>query len=488
MAKKSKELKKRPDRKVIEESISQFTLRAMSAYATSVNEDRSVPDLADGLKPVHRRILWAAHGLLSHGQQTKTARVSGEATGRYHPHGSVSVDGAIETLVNSDTPAVEGIGNFGGILDSAAASRYTEVKITKYGHSFTDPDYIAVCDRIKNYDFTTTEPITLPALFPAVFLNSTFGIGVGLTTNIPCFTAQSLIPLCEQILRTGSIPDSKTAAKQLKLNYAGGGVPIKSKDNRKQIEQLLDTGEGSVKWSIDYEPTKKPDEFLLRRFPPGLNFDKFVENIRAIDGVKLVYSGSGLSFIVRLAKNAVEDEVLAKIVKAGTTVLHYKCNVTIRKPIEGDDVKYQTKFLSKGVLELLVRYLKHRVRLEVKSLQWQIAKKNKDIAYTSLLIHACDNLEVIFKALKREDTEDYIAKGLKISLDEAKVILELKVRQLKKLDAQALEKKRKELLQQLKELERRLKKPNISVADAYAAAEFVTNDKRWEHLQQTYLK
>lgn len=480
----------------VNQTLDAFTLKAMTIYATAVNEDRSVPDIGDGLKPVQRRTLWAASTLLSSGQKTKTARLSGDTTGKYHPHGSTSVDGAIETMVNSDTPPIEGIGNFGGILDSAAAARYTEVKITKFGNSFTHSDYTPVCDKVKNYDFTGIEPIVLPALYPAVFLNTSMGIGVGLTTCIPSFKAPGLLDLCESILRTGQIPEPKAIRKKLVLNYAGGGEPLATGANKKEMLNLIETGVATIKWSVVVEDYKGESgkgkafgrEYLIRKFPPTLNFDTFIEKVRAIDGVKLVYSGTGLSYIVRLTKSAQEDEVVEKIVKAGTTAVHYKCNVTHRSPIKNNDVDYSVKFISEGVLNLLMLYLKIRVRLELKSLAHQITRRSEELAYTELLIHACSKLDIIFKGLKRSDTEEYIARGLKITADQTKQILDLRVRQLKKLDADALSEKRKNLKDQLKKLETRKAKPNISVADFYAQSKFVTHDKRWAHLQQQYLQ
>ncbi|HHN9420339.1 TPA: DNA gyrase subunit A, partial [Escherichia coli] len=235
------------DRNLGHESLRDFSTRSMKTYGVTVNLDRSVPDLFDGLKPVHRRILWGA----SHHEKRfiKSARVVGDVVGRYHPHGDIAAYDALVTLVNQSTPTMLGSGNWGSMVDGAAAARYTETKLSAYGHSFLNPDYIhkEVTTFVPNYDDSDIEPVTLPAMLPNVLLNGGEGIGVGITTSLPTFTPESVVAILQRMLK-GEDLTPRDFAKTLKYSHKYGGQLVKSKENQKGWLSMFETSKGKVQF------------------------------------------------------------------------------------------------------------------------------------------------------------------------------------------------------------------------------------------------
>ena len=221
------------------ESLAVFGTREMGIYAEEVNLSRAVPDLIDGLKPVQRRIMWAASLL---GKDfVKTARLVGDIIGRYHPHGDASVAGAITTIVQSNVPVISGKGNWGSLIDPAAAMRYTNCRLSNYGWSFFDPDYInkSVSSFVPNYDDTTVEPVSLPSLMPNVLLNGGDGIGVGTTTMLPTFTPESVAAVMTRLL-SGEKLVALDFAKTLKYANRYGGKLVKKIGRASCRERVYD--------------------------------------------------------------------------------------------------------------------------------------------------------------------------------------------------------------------------------------------------------
>ncbi len=499
MAKKSKVKTKNLNKKskvkgeflgtVVEEDLFSFALRNMQVYSKTVNEERSVPDLFDGLKPVARRILWSSYQLFSQTTtQVKTAKLTGHCSGSYHPHGTVSIAGAVATMVNSDCPPLYGVGNWGSLVDPPAAERYTELRVSAYGRSFLNRDYLAVANFIPNYDGTSVEPLSLPALLPSVFMNSTSGIGVGLTTDIPAFNPSQLLKVCSMIL-DGEVPDSKWLAKNLSLYYSWGGRPVKTPANLAALKSFFETGQGTVQWETVFEEDRDKKLIFVKKFAPQLNLESLISKINLIPQVDKVYSAKGLSFVVRIKRsvNFTEfDAIKEKIRSLAITKVSYRINVTMRTPLENG--KYNVSFLRESFVELLIRWLKYRVSLEKRYLTLKVQNQQKDVAHTELLIKATDALDIIFKALRSEDPAKNISKGMKITLDEANTILELKVKQLTKLDQEKLKLKLKEQLKELKILQAKLKAPAKTVNEWFKTIKFEENDERWKNQHQFYLK
>ena len=199
-----------------------------------------------------------------------------------------------------------------------------------------------------------------------------------------------------------------------------------------------------------------------------MNHDTFVNSCRSIPQVKSVYSGKGLSYVIQVHSNVNMNEfdaVCEKVRKLSETKMSYKMFVSSRSLVQKTEDKAEVKveFFAGSVPQILLKWLKHRIQLEAKCLQYRIDETDKVIKRLKLLIHACDHLDVIFKALRTENPAQHIAKGLKISLEDANVILSLRVRQLSKLDKESVQKKLKLMEQRRGILAKQLERPARNV-------------------------
>lgn len=443
-------------------SIMEYANAAMFKYGSEVNEDRAVPSFQDGLKPVGRRVMWSLFNM-ARGTQVKSARVVGDCIGKYHPHGDSGPEGMLSTFVNSSFPPIVGIGNWGSLIDPPAASRYTEVKLSNYGDTFLVKNYMAVVPLVPNYDYKDKEPVYLPALLPNILLNGAVGIGVGLATSIPSFTPDSLFKVLIRLIDKEQLT-AKDYAKSLKFHESYGGQVCTTKASQKALVEFFSGTSGSVEFSSPFQVNRDAKKILLNRFAPNLNLDTLLTKLREMPQVDKVYSGKGLSYIIQIKRNInfnEFDKFLVKLEKMTTASRRFSIYVTEREIDPENSDKYKVHFHNLSVHELLMKWLKFRINLERDSLQYQIGVQEKEIAYTKLLIFACEpkNLDVIFKALRQADPAAYIAKHLKLSLEQANTILDLKVRQLSKLDQDGLKAKLKKQQDWLSQLQVKVKKP-----------------------------
>jgi DNA gyrase/topoisomerase IV subunit A len=462
---------------VVDRGLLEFTLKAMYRYGTHTNEDRAVPDYRDGFKPVFRRILWALKHLPK-GTSLKTARVIGDTLGKYHPHGDAPVNGAIQTLIHAATPPLRGQGNWGNVVDPPAAPRYTNLWLSKYGELFIHPDYLAVTDFVANYDDSTTEPVVLPSLLPNIFFNGADGIGVGITCRIPSYTPKSVLTLMIRILK-GDQLEIKDYVNTLEFKLPYGGWTPDTKDNRKAMASFYKTGEGSILHSCDLHIQKDGRTIIVDSFVPGVSLigaEKenkdgkkrrgAIDKIREVEGVEFAENATdkkGVRFEIRIKKFKHEENrqrCIKKIQEIMSASRDYRMVLTERKKNEQE---VEVKLFSSTVPDLMKMWLKWRVDLEIKSLDYRISREKDDIAYNKLLIHAIDNLDVVMKSLRQDDPDAYLVKHLKITAEQAKQILDLKVRQLSKMDRSQLVERGKQQKQTLDQLIDWRKKPAVKV-------------------------
>jgi DNA gyrase/topoisomerase IV subunit A len=284
-------------------------------------------------------------------------------------------------------------------------------------------------------------------------------------------------------------------AKSLVFHECYGGVPTTTKENKAAIVEFFDNTSGSIEYESPFQVNRDAKKVLLRRFAPSLNLDTLLTKLRALPEVDKVYSSKGLSYVIQIKKNVNFndfDKFLVKLKKLTTTRQKYSIYVTERTVDEVNSDKYKVQFHNLTVPQLLMKWLKFRVKLEKDSLTYQIGVQEKDIAYTKLLIFACEpaNLDVIFKALRQADPATYISKHLKITLEQANQILDLKVRQLSKLDQDVLKEKLKKQQDWLKSLQTKLKKPSLEVKRFFEEClkQFECNETRKQGMEQFWLK
>jgi len=478
------------DQHVVEETLRSFGKRNMTTYAVAVNLDRSVPDLFDGMKPVQRRILWTMSQMSS--GLNKAGEVVGAVLGKYHPHGDLAVYGAMVTMVHLPTPAIYGEGNWGNMTDGAAAYRYTNCKLTNYGSSFFDQDYInkEVTSFVPNYNDKYVEPVTLPAQLPNVLLNGGEGIGVGITTHLPTFTPESMVNVLIRMFK-GEKLQAEDFAKSLEFNHKWGGQMVRSTENKKQWMSMFKSSAAAVQFESELEVDRDGKKITISDWPPGTNLESFVKKVRVMPETQRCYNSKGSSTYTIECKPSYNyaqfDKFVEKVRKATLQKRSFKINVTLREAQTVDGVTtFETKFLALSVPELILQWCRMRVQLELRSLAYRIKKQEEAIAYSELLIYAVNKLDLVFKALRTADPDAALVRLLKITPEQAKQILDLQVRKLSKLDHDQLKVKLKEQKVLLKQLQTWQKKPRSKVLlDLEQVKESIVKDRAFQEKQDT---
>lgn len=475
--------KQKADSKLLKQSVTDFGVKAMRIYANEVNLDRAVPDLIDGQKPVHRRILWAASQAPKN-QFIKSARIVGDVMGKYHPHGDSSISGAMTTMVQSCTPMLTGEGNWGNIIDSAAAMRYTLARLSNFGMSGFDPNYAnkAVTSFVPNYDDKDIEPVSIPFPLPVILFNGGSGIGYGTACSLPSFTPESVVDVIKDLLG-GKKLNAKDFADRLKPTQKWGGSMVMNKANKAAWFSMFTSNKASVLFKSNLKVDSVKRTIVINEWPDGLNPTKFADKVRSYQETQEVYTSKGsaeFTIVMKKGYNSVQfDAYVKRLEKDAQVKCSYNINVTRRTATVVDGVvDYTVELLSPSVPQLLMMWLKARLELEVKSLNYRITKQQDLINYSKLLIYAASKLDVVFKALKASDASAFLVKNLKINKEQAAQILELRVRQLSKLDQDDLKAKLKNQEAELAQLNKWLKAPKKKmIVDTDKAMESIVADR-----------
>ena len=441
----------------------------MTIYGEEVNLERSVPDFRDGMKPVFRRIMLSLRdiaGVRAGKSEYKTAKIGGHCVGTYHPHGDMSTNDAIATLVNMAVPPIEGLGNWGNLTDRHAAARYTNVKFSHFGRAFFHPDYAPLVPKSNNYDNTRKEDIVLASLLPNVLMQGASGIGVGISTSIPAFTLQSLLRVMIRRLNSEQL-EPADYARSLKFYYEYGGHISKTKENFQRVKELFSNTGGIVNWvsPLDVDPEQK--RIKISSFAPKINPISILDDkVKNIPNVKMVYAGKGLSWVIQVdtrCNMAQFEQVVKTVHKLFSSSVKYDIYVTERLLVNAETGAYKVDFHHISIPDLITMWLRWRVRLEYDSLMLRLEKAKSRIELLSLLILATDNLKVIFTAIKTTNPAQYLVDHLEITLDQANIILDRKVRSLSRMDQEKLKKERIGLRKHAVELKEKAKAPKLEV-------------------------
>lgn len=465
---------------ITETTVNTFTAESMKVYGSYVVEERAVPDFRDGLKPVHRAILWslAGLGLRPDKGYKKSARAIGEVIGKYHPHGDAAAYGAMVTIANTEPPAVDGQGNWGTPINMAASMRYTECRMSKFAHKFLlDPKYLSVVPYVPNFSDDDKIPLYLPALLPYLMFNgSTPAPAYGVRAGNPSFTFESVAKVVTAMLK-GKELTAKRLAKNLKIDHTFGCLDVTSED---VMQELVETGKGSVVYAPKIDTDYKQRKILIQSFVPGslstLNgVDKTLAKLRNIQGVskcfskqgkKSVGSGAyGALFIVETPRNVGEEafyDIAEAVEKAVTGSVSYRLGITIRKE------KTANKFKYLSYVDYLNAWVKYRVQLELRLIKKLLETAEKDLHINEVYLFAVENMEKLLKVLPKvlvaKDPDAALAAALKMPVEDAKIILDRKVRQLARLEAADLKAKIKQLKDEIKQLKRDKKDPGARAA------------------------
>ena len=432
-------------------------------YSMSVIIDRALPDVRDGLKPVHRRILYTMgeQGLRPGGKFNKSARIAGDVMGKYHPHGDSAIYDSMVRLAQDWVmryPLVNGQGNFGSMDgDPAAASRYTEARLGRAGNELlTDLDKETV-DFRDNYDGSEQEPSVLPAKLPNLLLNGQIGIAVGMATSIPPHNLSELVDATielidnkeatiDDLLKHVKGPDFPTGA----IVY--GGTPMK---------QAYQTGRGSVtiRAVANIEESKKGrHSIVVTEMPYAVNKATLIEKIAELVKDKKLTTISDLRdesargkvrVVVELKKDAYPKKVLNQLYKM--TALQTSFHFNMLALIDG----IQPRIL--GLHEILSEFVKHRQSVVRRRTEFELrkAKERAHIleGYKIALDHIDEVIKVIRASKTSEEAEGNLTERFKLSAIQAKAILAMQLRRLTGLEREAIENELRGLLELIAKLE-----------------------------------
>ena len=446
---------------LIEESIKSSYLD----YSMSVIIGRALPDARDGLKPVHRRILYAMNDLnLSHrAPYKKSARIVGDVIGKYHPHGDNAVYDALVRMAQDfsmQAPLIDGQGNFGSIDgDNAAAMRYTEARMTKIAEELLSDIEKDTVDYVPNYDDSMVEPDVLPSRVPNLLLNGSSGIAVGMATNIPPHRLDELV---EALVMRIDNPEV-TVEELMKVvhgpDFPTGGIIF----GRKGITDAYTTGRGRIKVRAKTHIEQKGNKevIIIDELPFQVNKARLIENIaqlvrdKHIEGISEIRDESdreGIRVVLELKRDAMSEIVLNNLFKST------QMQVTFGIIMLAINNKEPKVF---NLMELFDLFLNHRKTVVIRRTIFDLEKARARAHILEGLKIAVDNIDEVIKIIRAseddEDARSNLMERFKLSEIQAKAILEMRLRRLTGLEIEKIENELAQLLKTIAELEGILK-------------------------------
>jgi len=443
-------------------------------YAISVIVQRALPDVRDGLKPVHRRILYAMHelGLRSSGKHRKSATVVGEVLGKFHPHGDAAVYESMVNLVQDFKmrhPLINGQGNFGSMDgDSAAAMRYTEAKMQAIAEELLKDLEKDTVNFMDNYDGTRQEPTVLPAAFPQLLVNGTMGIAVGLATDVP---PHNLGEIIDATIHVADNPDA--TIEDLTEFVKGPDFPTGgSIYDKKEIMQAYATGKGGVLNRAAVEIVEHKEgkfQIIATQMTYRTNKANLLEKIanlvkdKKIEGIKDLRDESdkdGVRVVIDLKQDAYPKKVLNKLYKYTDLQKTYHFNMLAL--VDG----IQPKVLNlKSILEY---YIKHRQEVVKRRTQFELRKAKDRAHILEGLKKALDHIDEVISTIRESETKEIAHKNLMKKFDlsdrQTTAILEMKLQTLAGLERKKIENELEEKLKLIAYLESILADPKKILA------------------------
>ena len=432
-------------------------------YSMSVIVSRALPDVRDGLKPVHRRILYAMNesGITPKRPHAKSARTVGDVIGKYHPHGDIAV---YDTMVRLAQPfsmrvtLVDGHGNFGSIDgDSAAAMRYTEARLDKPAMELLRDLDKETVDFQPNYDESLQEPVVLPARFPNLLVNGSSGIAVGMATNIPPHNLGEAIDATCLMLDN---PDC-TVDDLLKVmpgpDFPTGGIIM----GRKGIREAYETGRGSltIRSTCRIEEGKNGKKsIVVSEIPYQVNRTKLLEKIadlirdKKLPEISNVHDGAdrhGIDIIINLKQNAIPQVVLNKLYKHTQLQVGFGCNMVAL--VNGVPHTLSLK-------EMLHYYILHQEEVVERRTRYDLAKAEARAHILEGFVIALDNIDEVIRIIRASKTDAEakasLMESFSLSEKQSEAILEMKLRRLTGLEREKIEQELAELREKIEYFKR----------------------------------
>ena len=423
-------------------------------YSMSVIVSRALPDVRDGLKPVHRRVLYGMYdlGVFSNKKHLKSARIVGDVLGKYHPHGDSSVYGALVRMAQPWAmryPLVIGQGNFGSMDgDGAAAMRYTEAKMSLVGEAMMQDIEKETVDMNRNYDNSRDEPSVLPTRIPSFLVNGATGIAVGMATNVPTHNLGEVIDGCVAYIDNPEIdvdglmdhikgPDFPTGA------YILGNAGIRS---------AYDTGRGRViiRAKAEIETGMQHDKIVIRAVPYGTNTSDLVKSIaqlskeNRVEGITNVNDESdreGMRIVVDVKRGQNANVVLNKLYKMTGLQTSFAVNCIALVPIPGTSpAKMRPKLLT--LKECIKQFVDHRHDVVIRRTRFDLRKAQERQHILRALIIASDNIDevvaIIRSSRNTQEAQERLMSRFELDDIQAKAIVEMRLAQLTGLQQEKL--------------------------------------------------
>ena len=430
-------------------------------YAMSVIVARALPDVRDGLKPVHRRILYAMQGsgMTSSKPYKKSARIVGEVLGKYHPHGDSSVYDAIVRMAQDFSMRymlADGHGNFGSVDgDAAAAMRYTEVRMAKIAELMLRDIEKETVDFTDNYDGSEKEPTVLPAKFPQLLVNGTAGIAVGMATNIP---PHNMVEIINGTLMLIDHPE--TSVNELMGIVKGPDFPtaglILGTD---EIRKAYTTGRGVIKMRarahIETMSSGKP-RIIVTELPYQVNKARLIEKIaelvrdKQIDGITDLRDESdrsGMRIVIELRRDSAPNIILNQLYKH--TQLQDSFGVIMLALVDGEPRIMNLK-------QILGHYISHQEQVITRRTRYELAKAEARAHILEGLTIALDHLDAVITTIRESRTADIartaLMEGFQLTEKQAQAILDLRLQRLTGLEREKIEEEYQEVLHTIEEL------------------------------------
>lgn len=415
-------------------------------YSMSVIVSRALPDVRDGFKPVHRRVLYGMTKLrnFSNAPYKKSARIVGDVLGKYHPHGDSSVYLAMVRLAQDWAmryPLVDGQGNFGSVDgDSPAAMRYTEARLDKMGELMMDNLDEDTVDFIPNFDATLTEPTVLPTRFPNLLVNGASGIAVGMATNMAPHNMNECIDACVALLENPEMEISDLMHYIKAPDFPTGGIIY----GMQGVREAFETGRGRIviraKYEIESEASH--ERIVVTEIPYNVNKRELIENIarlveeKKIEGISDINDESdrhGMRIVIDVKRDANANVLMNKLFKL--TQMQYSFSVNNVCIVDGHPQTVNLK-------QLLQYFLEHRHEVVIRRTKFQLKKAEDRAHIVRGLIIASDNIDEVIAIIKSSKTTEEACQRLseRFGLDDlqTRAIVEMRLRQLTNLEQNKL--------------------------------------------------
>lgn len=439
-------------------------------YSMSVIVARALPDVRDGLKPVHRRVLFGMSelGLAANKPPKKSARIVGEVLGKYHPHGDKSVYDAMVRMVQEFSlryPLVDGQGNFGSVDgDAPAAMRYTEARLSRVAESILEDLEKNTVDFIPNFDDTLKEPSVLPSVIPNLFVNGSNGIAVGMATNIP---PHNLTEICNGIIHLVNNPDAdiKKLMKYVTApDFPTGGIIY----GYEPVKEAFETGRGKIilraKVSIETEKNGKQN-IIITEIPYQVNKVTLIENIAHLVREKRVEDISdindesdrdGMRIVIGLRRDANAHVIMNNLYKH--TQMQVTFGVIMLALVDGVPKVLNLK-------EMMEHFINHRLNVIVRRSKFELEAAEKRAHILEGFIIALDNIDEVIKLIRKsKDTptaKEGLMKKFKLSDIQATEILNMRLQRLTGLERKKIEDEYKDILKAIERLKNILKSESL---------------------------